>query len=137
MSPASIRKLLACLIPWIFAFAQNGLIVKEGMKILASICFAAILMAVLSMSDLLKSSQAAEQTRRYAVGKNCTVQFRRDALGAAASLPISPNTGSINGAETAVSGTIKQVDGEWFVIERNSRELWIPKTVILMVEVQP
>ena len=31
------------------------------------------------------------------LGKLCTIKFRRDALGAAASLPVAPLTGNING----------------------------------------
>src|SRR5438876_9984327 len=41
------------------------------------------------------------------LGKNCTVQFRRDALGAASISPVPPLTGSCNGAETAIGGKLK------------------------------
>lgn len=67
-------------------------------------------------------------------GKDCTVQFRRDALGAAANLPVSPTTHSINGAETCVMGTLKRATAEWVVLERNGKEIWIPKSVILLIE---
>jgi hypothetical protein len=33
------------------------------------------------------------------LGEYCTVQFRRDALGAGSNLPVPPTTGSINNAE--------------------------------------
>lgn len=68
------------------------------------------------------------------IGKNCTVQFRRDALGAAASSAIPPLTGMHNGAETAVSGKLKYVTSEYVVLDRNGAELWIPKSVVLALQ---
>ena len=67
-------------------------------------------------------------------GKPCTVQFRRDALGAAASLPISPTTGSINGAETAISGRYVGTREDWVIVSRGEHEVWIPRSVILLIE---
>ena len=67
-------------------------------------------------------------------GKACTVQFRRDALGAAANLPVSPTTHNINGAETCVMGTLKRATAEWVVIEKNAKEIWVPRSVILLIE---
>ena len=68
-------------------------------------------------------------------GKTCTLQFRRDALGAGATLPISPMTGNINGAETSISGTLKRSSSDWVVIEgKGGREILIPKSVILLIE---
>ena len=67
-------------------------------------------------------------------GKPCTIQFRRDALGAGASLPISPMIGGINGAETSTAGTLKRATAEWVVIERSGDEIWIPKSVILLIQ---
>ena len=68
------------------------------------------------------------------LGKPCTIQFRRDALGAGASLPISPMTGSMNGADTSVAGTLKRATPEWIVIEKSGDELWIPRSVILLIQ---
>ncbi|MCP5517241.1 MAG: hypothetical protein H7A45_08305 [Verrucomicrobiales bacterium] len=76
---------------------------------------------------------------RYAIppiGAQCTVQFQRDALGAGASLPISPRTNNINGADTSVSGALKQFTAEWIVLDSGGREIWIPKTVVLLIEVE-
>ena len=70
------------------------------------------------------------------VGKRCTIQFRRDALGAAASLPVSPMTGNVNGADTAISGTLKSSVGEWVVLDYAGKETWIPKTVVLLIQFQ-
>jgi hypothetical protein len=67
------------------------------------------------------------------VGKACTIQFRRDTLGAAG-LPVSPMTGNINGAETAISGTLKSTSGEWVVLDCGGKEVWVSKTVILLIK---
>jgi hypothetical protein len=69
-------------------------------------------------------------------GAQCVVQFRRDALGAAANLPVPPRTGSINGAETAIYGKLKHTRGEWIVLDRGSKDVWVPKSVVLLIEFQ-
>lgn len=71
------------------------------------------------------------------LGKSCTVQFRRgDALGGAGNLPVNPTTGSINGAEVAVSGTLRSVTSEWLSVEApNKTMLWIPKESVLLIQV--
>ena len=66
-------------------------------------------------------------------GRQCTVQFRRDALGAAANLPISPLTDGINGADTTVAGILKHTSDEWVILDRGGKEIWIPKSVILLM----
>ncbi len=68
------------------------------------------------------------------VGKACTIQFRRDALGAASHNPVPPTTNNMNGADTSIDGTLKRATAEWVVIDRKGRELWIPKSVILLIE---
>ena len=68
------------------------------------------------------------------VGKSCSIQFRRDALGAGASGPSSPMAGNINGADVAISGTLKSTSGEWVVLDVNGRETWVPKAVILLIQ---
>jgi uncharacterized lipoprotein YehR (DUF1307 family) len=68
------------------------------------------------------------------IGKGCSIQFRRDALGAGASGPSSPMAGNINGAEVAISGTLKSTSGDWVVLEVEGRETWVPKAVILLIQ---
>ena len=69
------------------------------------------------------------------VGEQCTVQFRRDALGAAHPNPVPPLTNSINGAETSVSGTLVSADDSWVVLDRgDSGELWIPTSNVLLLQ---
>jgi len=76
------------------------------------------------------------------VGVHRTVQFRRDALGAGANLPIEPTTNSINGAKVNISGKISKLGDDWIVLTeansgelRYSGELWIPRSVILLIKV--
>jgi len=70
------------------------------------------------------------------IGRRCTVQFRGDALGAAADLPVSPTTGNINGADVSISGTLETVEGEWLAIKSGSRAQFIPQTAVLMIQVE-
>ena len=90
-------------------------------------------LAIMLMSTGCDSSVLADSSSPPA-GKSCTIQFRRDALGAAASLPISPMTGNINGAETTISGALKSTSGEWVILNRAGKDVWIPKSVILLIE---
>jgi hypothetical protein len=87
---------------------------------------------------------------RGLVGRECTIQFRRDALGAAAALPISPDTQTINGAPIILQGTLQAVRGDWIhldiAIEYRTgdgspprtihRYVSIPTSSILYVEAQ-
>ena len=74
-----------------------------------------------------------------------TVQFRRDILGTESDLPVGPNTDNINGAETVVSGTLLKVNADSIVVENNVNiainekmsQRWIPREVILLVEMKP
>jgi len=67
-------------------------------------------------------------------GKPCTVQFRRDALGAAASLPVPPMTAQINGADTSISCTYKSTRDDWVIVNHAGKEVRVPKSVILLIE---
>ncbi len=71
------------------------------------------------------------------VGDTVRVQFRRDALGAAAPLPISPKTGEINGASTTLVGTLIKAEFNAIVVEADGRLNWIPREVILLVQGKP
>ena len=83
--------------------------------------------------------------RQPPTGRNCTVQFRRDFLGTARDLPVSPTIGSINGAETSVQGKLTVVTDEWIVLDQTiaagaqpvERELWIPRDAVLLLQISP
>tara|TARA_R110002096_G_scaffold163342_5_gene330881 strand:- start:3876 stop:4121 length:246 start_codon:yes stop_codon:yes gene_type:complete len=68
------------------------------------------------------------------IGETVRVQFRRDALGAAATLPIGPNTSTINGAETTLVGKLLEVNSSSIVLEESNRQKWIPREVILYLQ---
>jgi hypothetical protein len=79
--------------------------------------------------------QAAAASAGSPFGREVTIQFRRDALGTAAPLPVSPTTGRINGAEVAVSGRLMKFTEEWIVISQGeNRELWINRSTVLLME---
>jgi hypothetical protein len=68
------------------------------------------------------------------VGKIVTVQFRRDALGGATTIPVSPFTNVINGAETSFTGKVYQVEGNWLIVDFRDKRVWVPREVVLAVE---
>ncbi len=92
----------------------------------------------LTTPGCMPASEAGTTDRAHPrVGEQCTVQFRRDALGAATELPISPLTNSTNGAETSVSGTLVSADDRWVVLDRgDGDELWIPTSNVLLLRLR-
>jgi hypothetical protein len=71
-------------------------------------------------------------------GEQCIVQLRRDALGGAANLPVSPLTDNINGATVALGGWLVAVNHEAIVLDchasqRYFKRLWIPNSSILLI----
>jgi hypothetical protein len=68
------------------------------------------------------------------IGQRCVVQFRRDALGSAAPVPIGPDTDNINGAEVTISGTLKRVQAEAILITTDKAEYLIPMAAILCLK---
>jgi hypothetical protein len=76
------------------------------------------------------------------IGETCVVQFRRDALGAGASLPIGPTVDSQYGANVSQHGKLIAVEGKGNVLESpidkntTTLTLWIPYHSILTVMFQ-
>ena len=77
------------------------------------------------------------------LGKECVVQFRRDALGGSTSLT-SPTTDVQNGTTISITGTLIAVNHEAILLEQvdnhhtvndvpQLKRLWIPKNNILLV----
>ena len=77
-----------------------------------------------------------DQPLSLPLGKQCTVHFRRDALGGAADLPVPPMTSSINGALVSISGTLRQVDERWIVLEPAGRQerVWVARSSVLLIK---
>jgi hypothetical protein len=69
------------------------------------------------------------------IGEHCTVQFRRDALGSGAPLPVSPLTNGINGADVSMGGELLAAEGDGIVIQHSHNgRIWIPNHAILLIE---
>ena len=86
------------------------------------------------LSSIFLSACDHNEAPSLEVGKFCTIQFRRDALGAAAVNPVPPMTDSYNGADTNIQGKLKRTTKDWIVIEHNGGEIWIPKSVVLLIK---
>ena len=119
---------------------QHSLVAKEALFMIPSrISRIALLLCFLFPACQRTTSHTASPYLREHIGEICTVQFRRDALGSGATLPVSPTTGSINGAEVAVGGKLVAVEGDGIVIEglppHQANTYWIPFHAILLVEV--
>jgi hypothetical protein len=71
------------------------------------------------------------------VGSQCVVQFRRDALGGGVnSNPIGPTVDSVNGSQISLPGMIEKIGDDWLVLRtRDNQQLWIPRGMILCLEV--
>jgi hypothetical protein len=94
-----------------------------------------IIWAVLAAAVLTACSPGSRVTMAELPrpGSSCTVQFRRDVLGVAGQNVVAPRTDVFNGAETGVHGRLKRVTGEWIVLEANAEEIWIPKSLVLLI----
>lgn len=110
---------------------------KKRLGVVAGISVALVLVCVLGSVFQAKAAFGSGLSQPP-IGKDCVVQFRRgDALGSGANLPVPPMSASINGADTSVSGKLRNVTEEWIVIESGDQSLmWIPKAAILMVYVR-
>ena len=72
------------------------------------------------------------------VGRSVRVQFRRDALGMAGNVPIEPDAEQAGPRPITVGGTVRRVTNDWLVIDPDNRhEYYIPRGVVLMVDVLP
>lgn len=100
--------------------------------LLAALVCVTLAVTALSLTGCTKATAA--DSSLGSGGRPCTVQFRRDALGAAASLPISPRTTVISGAYTAISCTFKSTRDDWVVVDYGHKEVWIPKKAVLLIE---
>jgi hypothetical protein len=69
------------------------------------------------------------------IGRQCTVQFRRNLLGTASNSGISPLAGSVNGVEFSVAGTLSQANDSWVILSSGQREYCIPRENILLLDV--
>jgi len=67
-------------------------------------------------------------------GHACRVYLRRDALGMAGAAPLAPNLDAPIQRGTVVSGTLDQVTESWIVLKSNAGRIWVPRHMVLMLE---
>ena len=67
------------------------------------------------------------------IGKPCTVQFKRDALGGSTTLPVPPTTNAINGAQVSLSGTLRAVEEQAIVLSDSKNTYWVSRDSILLI----
>ena len=68
------------------------------------------------------------------VGRECRVQFRRDALGMSNASGVAP-TDDFRGT-TSVSGQVAELNDQWLVVQGQGKRYVIPHGAILLIEVQ-
>jgi hypothetical protein len=93
-----------------------------------------ILICMFTVAALLGGCGGSEP-KQPPIGEIVKVQFRRDALGSAHDLPVSPTTDSQNGARVSLSGTLMLVNEDWIVLEYQKRAHWIPRHAVLLIRV--
>ena len=101
-------------------------------------CLATVVLAgcnVEASKDKGGDKAKPEPTPIAEVGQECLVQFRRDALGAASRHPIGPGTGTVGDSDMMLTGTFQRMDSEWLVIRLGMSDIFIPREMILLVEV--
>lgn len=105
------------------------------MRVIAATTF--LLLAVTSGCDRQTNAASSSKTATTTpVGSYCTVQFRRDLLGVNRDSPIPPTTGSFNGAQVVVSGTLVDINAEWVILDKSASTgstLWIPRQNVLLL----
>jgi hypothetical protein len=72
------------------------------------------------------------------IGSSVVVQFRRDSLGLASDKPTTPMGEGVN-LTLGSSGTLKRINEEFVVLgvdNEPNRELWIPRSVVLLLDVK-
>jgi len=134
-----VGRLLPAAIAHLFVGPQlrrgPGVLHKDIARIMKAL-FAALVCLTLAVTalSLTGCNKATAADSSIPSGERpCTVQFRPDALGAAAGSPASPRTASMNGVDTTVQCTFKSTREDWVVVEREHKEVWIPKHVVLLI----
>lgn len=68
-------------------------------------------------------------------GSLVQVQFCRDALGGATSIPVPPLTSNFNGASVALTGELAVINDGWIALDVGDDRHWIPiHSVLLLTE---
>jgi hypothetical protein len=110
---------------------MKGCLLKVLLLLLAS-----VLLAGCETRPTPEQRPTPESRLTIPIGSKCVVQFRRDALGAAATLPIPPNTDNYNGAQVSLGGPLKGMSPDWIIIGGGNEDCWIATSSILMLKVE-
>ena len=92
-----------------------------------------LIIGLVCIAFLCSCSSEHKSFLQTKIGKDCKVQFNRNALGRASTNPVPPNTDIINGADVSMNGKLKQVDKDAVIITSNGADYWIPKSSILSI----
>ena len=68
------------------------------------------------------------------IGKECRVQFRRDALGMSSNIGVAP-THDYRGL-TSINGRVADLNDQWVVVQQQNKRYVIPHGAILLIDVQ-
>ena len=68
------------------------------------------------------------------IGKECRVQFRRDALGMSSNTGVAP-TQDYRGL-TSINGRVVDLNDQWVVIQQQNKRYVVPHGAILLIDVQ-
>jgi hypothetical protein len=99
-----------------------------------------LLLSAVSIAALFTGCNPSSQTGLHStevsqwVGKNVRVELRRDAAVASS---LNPVAGVTNGAATTIVGKLIKVHSVSIVVGDEQRPKWIPREVILFVELNP
>ncbi len=69
------------------------------------------------------------------VGKNVRVHFRRDLLGTFSSIPVGPLVNDVDSYTISIFGRLKIINADWVVLAVGAEEYWIPRSVVLVIDV--
>ncbi len=98
----------------------------------------ALLLAVMAVHALLLAGCSRSETA-LPIGQEVVIRLDRGVLGAAGSLPVAaPMTEEINGAITAIRGTLLAAKDGWMVLKLNNSPgftYWIPRDKVLLIQV--
>jgi hypothetical protein len=109
------------------------------MKTVMSLLLAGVLVGlVAACNNSNQPSPSGLQTTEVAqwVGKNVRIELRRDALGLAL-LSAVPVTGATSSPPTAIVGKLLKLHSISLLVDSGQRQIWIPREVILYIELEP
>jgi hypothetical protein len=88
--------------------------------------------AVLSLAGCSQATAADSSVTPE--GRKCTVQLRGDALGPVGNVLTPPRRGNSQGGYTTISCAYKSTRDQWVIVDCAHKEVWIPSSVILLIE---